>query len=62
MERKEEVKLQQFRRITGYLKSDVKFWSEGKKAELKDRTTHAGGEVTAEWLSEEFVGGVNRLF
>ena len=42
MERKEEVKLQQFRRITGYLKPDAKFWNEGKKAELKDRTTHVG--------------------
>jgi hypothetical protein len=60
MERKEVINVQQLRRITGYLVADIKYWNEGKKAELKDRTTHAGCEVPAEWLSKEFVGGVSK--
>ena len=67
---KEEVKIQQLRRITGYLVSDVKFWNEAKRAELEDRVKHAGGtytmggrcsartfipEIPDEWLGSEFI-------
>lgn len=41
-ENKQVVGLEMLRRITGYLVSDVKFWNEAKKSELKDRTKHVG--------------------
>lgn len=40
MERKEKVEVERLRRITGYLTSDIRFWNDGKKAELKDRVKH----------------------
>lgn len=43
VERKEVINVQQLRRITGYLVSDVKFWNEAKRAELEDRVKHVGG-------------------
>lgn len=42
MERKEVINIEQLRRITGYLVSDIKFWNEAKRAELRDRTKHVG--------------------
>lgn len=42
MENKQVVEIEQLRRITGYLVPHINRWSDGKRAELKDRTTHAG--------------------
>lgn len=41
--KKEIVEVVRIRRITGYLVSDIKFWNGAKKAELKDRVKHVGG-------------------
>lgn len=43
MENKQVVEIEMLRRITGYLVPNVNRWSDGKKAELKDRVKHAGG-------------------
>lgn len=40
-ERGKGVKFERIRRITGYLTGDVRYWNNGKKAELNDRTKHA---------------------
>lgn len=45
-EHKEIVEIDMYRRITGYVVPNVKRWNSGKKAELKDRTTHAGDTCT----------------
>ena len=42
MENKQIVEIEQLRRITGYLVPHINRWSDGKRAELKDRVTHAG--------------------
>lgn len=41
----EGVYFQRLRRITGYLVGTVDRWNDGKKAELKDRTTHTDKEI-----------------
>jgi len=43
MENKQIVEIEQLRRITGYLVPHINRWSDGKRAELKDRVKHAGG-------------------
>lgn len=43
MEKKEVVEITRLRRITGYLTSDVKYWNDAKRAELKDRVKHVKG-------------------
>ena len=40
-QRGQGVKFERIRRITGYLTGDTNTWSNGKKAELKDRVTHS---------------------
>ena len=45
MENKQVVEIEMLRRITGYLVPNVNRWSDGKKAELKDRVKHAGGDT-----------------
>ena len=37
---KEEVKIQQLRRITGYLVGTVERFNDGKRAEERDRVKH----------------------
>lgn len=40
MDKREVVEVVRLRRITGYLVSDIKFWNNAKKSELKDRVKH----------------------
>lgn len=42
MENKQVVEVEMLRRITGYLVPNINRWGDGKRAELKDRTTHLG--------------------
>lgn len=37
----EGVNFERIRRITGYLTGDLNTWGNGKRAELKERVTHA---------------------
>jgi hypothetical protein len=56
MENRQVVEIEMLRRITGYLVPHINRWSDGKRAELKDRVKHAGGtEIPAEWLGKEFI-------
>ena len=45
-EHREVVEIEQLRRITGYLVPHISRWSDGKRAELKDRVKHTEGVGT----------------
>ena len=48
MENKQVVEVEQMRRITGYLVPHINRWSDGKRAELKDRVKHLGVDYNAD--------------
>lgn len=43
-EHREVVEIDMLRRITGYLVPNIHRWNAGKRAELKDRVKHTGGD------------------
>lgn len=48
----EGVPFQRLRRVTGYLTSDIKYWNNGKLAELKDREKHEINKEEQSIISE----------